>query len=64
MIRDDPETKGTKILAVTGYSSEDIRKKIIDSGADDYLGKPLEFQSTLDKITSLLGVKLKGSPKN
>jgi CheY-like chemotaxis protein len=59
MIREDPETKGTKILAVTGYDSEEIRAKIIESGADDYLGKPLEFQTTLDKITKLLGVKAK-----
>jgi CheY-like chemotaxis protein len=62
-IREDPETKGTKILAVTGYDSAEIRNKIIDSGADDYLGKPLEYQQTLDKISHLLGVKAKGPAK-
>lgn len=62
-IREDPETKGTKILAVTGYDSAEIRNKIIDSGADDYLGKPLEYQQTLDKIAHLLGVKAKGATK-
>jgi CheY-like chemotaxis protein len=63
MIRQDPETKGAKILAVTGYDSPEIRNKIIDSGADDYLGKPLEYNPTLDKICKLLGVKPKGPVK-
>ncbi len=63
MIRGDAETKTTKILAVTGYDSPEIRKKIIESGADDYLGKPLDYQQTLDKITKLLGVKAKGPVK-
>jgi DNA-binding response OmpR family regulator len=56
MIREDQETKHTKILAVTGYDSADIKKKIIDSGADDYLGKPLDYTQTLEKISKLLGV--------
>jgi len=63
MIRKDPETSSTKILAVTGYDSLDIKEKIIQSGADDYLGKPLEYQATLDKIIKLLGVRLKGVEK-
>jgi CheY-like chemotaxis protein len=61
MIREDSETRGTKILAMTGYDSTEIRNKIITSGADDYVGKPLEYQQTLDKICKLLGVKPKGS---
>jgi len=64
MIREDPEMSRTKILAVTGYDSEDIRQKIIDSGADDYLGKPLEFQTTLDMIRRLLEIKTKGTVKH
>lgn len=60
MIRDDAETKATKILAMTGYDSAEIRNKIIASGADDYVGKPLEYHQTLDKICKLLGVKAKG----
>ena len=63
MIREDEETKNAKILAVTGYDSADIRKKILESGADDYCGKPLDYQQTLDKITKLLGVTVKGPVK-
>lgn len=62
-IRQDPDTQNVKILAVTGYDSTDIREKIIESGADDYLGKPLEVPSTLEKISKLLAVKLKGPAK-
>ncbi len=57
MIRQDTETKSTKILAVTGYDSNEIKTKIIESGADDYLGKPLDYKQTLEKICRLLGVK-------
>ncbi len=57
MIREDAETKNTKILAVTGYDSAEIRNKIIESGADDYLGKPLDYNQTIEKICKLLGVK-------
>lgn len=63
LIREDPDTNTTKILAVTGYDSTDIREKIIGSGADDYLAKPLEYQPTLDKICKLLEVKSKGAAK-
>ena len=45
------------VLAVTGYDSFEIKSKIIDSGADDYLGKPLDYKQTLEKICRLLGVK-------
>jgi CheY-like chemotaxis protein len=62
-IREDEETKHTKILAVTGYDSEEIRKKILDSGANDYLGKPLDYHQTLEKIGKLLGVQIKGPAK-
>ncbi|MCB4757258.1 MAG: response regulator [Elusimicrobia bacterium] len=62
-IRKDDETKGTKILAVTGYDSPDIRNKILESGADDYLGKPLDYQQTLDKICKLLNVTVKTPTK-
>jgi CheY-like chemotaxis protein len=57
-IRDDSETSATKILAVTGYDSPEIRSKILASGADDYLGKPLDYHQTLEKIGRLLGVRI------
>jgi CheY-like chemotaxis protein len=63
MIREDAETKGAKILAVTGYDSTEIRNKILESGADDFLGKPLDYSQTLEKICKLLDVKAKGPVK-
>jgi len=63
MIRNDQNASSTKILAVTGYDSEDIRVKIIESGADDYLGKPLDYNQTLEKICKLLGIKREATKK-
>jgi CheY-like chemotaxis protein len=62
-IREDPETNSTRILAVTGYDSPEIRSKILASGADDYLGKPLDYHQTIEKISRLLNVKIESPIK-
>ena len=49
----------TKVLAITGYYSEDNRKKIMAAGANNFMKKPMlldEFQKVLNKyIDSLKG---------
>lgn len=41
---------GVKILAVTGYDSEENRRKIFAAGADDYLAKPMDIKVLKEKI--------------
>ncbi|MCB4790588.1 MAG: response regulator [Elusimicrobia bacterium] len=53
-IRSSEFLNSTRILAITGYDSEENRKKILDCGANDYLAKPMDVQTLKEKITSML----------
>lgn len=53
-VKKDPETKAIKILAITGYPSEEVKKKIINCGADDYLGKPFDIDDFAERVKKLL----------
>lgn len=48
---------GVKILAITGYDSEENYRRIIECGADDYLPKPFQADEIIVKIYKLLGIK-------
>jgi two-component system, OmpR family, response regulator len=54
-IRSNQFLAGVKILAVTGFDSEENRKKILAGGANDYLSKPMNVASLKEKIAALLG---------
>ncbi len=56
-IRNTQHLKDTKILAITGYDTEENRKKIMDAGADDYLAKPMDVKVLVEKILKLLNTK-------
>lgn len=56
-IRQDSELKGVIILAITGYDSPEMKKKIMDSGADDYLAKPMDNKVLVEKVQKLLSQK-------
>ncbi len=53
-IRTSEYLKGVKILAVTGYDTTENRERIISSGADDYLAKPLEVATLTEKIKKMM----------
>ncbi len=54
-IRSDKVTKNIKILAVTGYDTEENKKRILACGANSYLIKPFEAKDLKEKIKDLLG---------
>ncbi len=54
-IRDDSRFKQTKILAVTGSSSPETKKKILAAGANDYLPKPFTTKELKERLVKLLG---------
>jgi len=57
LIKEDPQTAHIKILAVTGYDTEENRDKIMKAGADDYMAKPLSSDALLGHLASLLNGK-------
>jgi signal transduction histidine kinase len=46
-LRDRPELKGTRLVAVTGYGQEQDRSRSLAEGFDDHLVKPVEPQTLL-----------------
>jgi CheY-like chemotaxis protein len=41
-LRQDPETRTARIIAVTGHDQEDDRRRSLEAGCDEHLRKPLE----------------------
>ncbi len=58
-MRKNPDTMNTKIIAISGYSDEENRKKILDAGADLFIPKPLSRNTVIDAVSKLSGISLK-----
>lgn len=54
LLRSDPALRGIRILAITGYNIEESRARILEAGADDFLGKPFTIQELSEKVGNLL----------
>jgi CheY-like chemotaxis protein len=55
-IRDNPELASLPVLAVTAYAMQGDREKILNSGFDGYLSKPIN-PAALDRELELLLAK-------
>jgi len=53
-IKGNSRTSQIKILAITGYDTPEHRDRIMEAGADDYLPKPLERDTVLQHVETLL----------
>jgi putative two-component system response regulator len=56
-IKATPETRLTPVVLITGLSATEDRIKGINSGADDFLSKPIDFNELLARTRSLLRLK-------
>jgi excisionase family DNA binding protein len=56
-VKTDPATAHVKILAVTGFATEENIQRMLHAGADDCLGKPLKIQDLREKVEQLLGAE-------
>jgi excisionase family DNA binding protein len=54
-VKTDSATQNIKILAITGFATEENVRRILHTGADDYLAKPLKLQDLQAKVAELLG---------
>ncbi len=55
-IRELPDKKRIKIIAVTANASHEARDRLLRQGFDEYIGKPLDAGLMFDKIRCLLGI--------
>lgn len=57
LIRETPEGSTVRIIAVTASAFEEDRKRVLASGADEYLSKPFKEAALFEKIRTLTGVR-------
>ena len=51
-LKADPETQTIPIIAVTAFAMPGDRDKILDSGCDDYISKPINIANFLSLVES------------
>ncbi|MDG3005881.1 response regulator [Paludisphaera mucosa] len=57
LLRADPRTSSTPIIALTAHAMPGDRERAIDAGCDDYDSKPVDFARLLAKIESGLDAR-------
>ena len=65
-IKNRPETKTTRMLAISGYIDDDEAKALQGHGFDDYLAKPFELSELSDRVNALFALPANkiARPKN
>lgn len=53
-VRTRPETKGTRILAISGYLEDDEADQLSQHGFDDYLKKPFSVEDLRSRVQKLM----------
>ncbi len=53
-LKDDPETRGIPVIALSAHAMENDREDALAAGCDDFDTKPVEFGRLLEKIARLL----------
>ena len=50
-----PDTIVTPVIFITAYASEEIRKQVLEMGAEDFVAKPFDGDDLLRKVRKALG---------
>jgi CheY-like chemotaxis protein len=53
-IKADAETAAIPIIALTAWALQTERDKALEAGSDDFVSKPIEFPTLLEKIDQLV----------
>ena len=54
VLKEDPETSGIKIVALTSFAMRGDREKLMLAGFDGYMSKPIDDGELLGKLKRLL----------
>jgi len=58
-LRKNPDTSGALIVAVTAFSMPNDRQKVMTTGFDGYLSKPIEPETFVGQIEAFLPAELR-----
>jgi DNA-binding response OmpR family regulator len=50
-----PDTILTPVIFITAYASEEIRKQVLEMGAEDFITKPFDSDDLMRKVRKALG---------
>lgn len=53
-IRDDPETRGIKMIALTSFAMKGDRERFLEAGFDDYIAKPIDTRKLPELVKKYL----------
>ncbi|MFA6012090.1 MAG: response regulator [Desulfobacteraceae bacterium] len=56
MIKENPETKGTKVIVLSAYLDKDKFDKMVENGADICFVKPLPLPLLRKEVAEILGI--------
>lgn len=54
ILKNDPDTKSIKVVAITSFAMMGDREKILEAGADDYIAKPIDTRALPKRVARLL----------
>ena len=60
ILKNNPETKDIKIIALTSFAMKGDKEKIMKEGFDDYIAKPIDIRRLPELVKKALEVKNKG----
>lgn len=62
-VKSRPETKDTRILAISGFIDEDEARSLRNYGFDDYIRKPFSLEELLECVQNLFETPARGGHK-
>jgi two-component system cell cycle response regulator len=55
-LRNNIKTENIPVIFITAYPSAEVKKQVIDMGADGFISKPFSSEELLNKIRSIIGL--------
>ncbi|MBI4970877.1 MAG: response regulator [Candidatus Omnitrophica bacterium] len=63
-VRAHSEFSGTKIIAMSALLAPEVKKRVLDLGANDYVGKPFDLEELKERVAFHLGISTKKKVKS
>ncbi|HSW36543.1 MAG TPA: response regulator [Candidatus Limnocylindrales bacterium] len=54
ILKSDPATQHIKIIAITSFAMKGDREKILNSGCDAYIAKPIDMHGLIEQIETIM----------